>query len=331
MFIFRTSNTDPKLNLAIEEFLTKNKVYKEPILFLWQNKNTIVIGRNQNTVEEVNIVKAKEDKVTIIRRNTGGGAVFHDLGNLNFSIIYTDVKNNAVSMFEQMLEPIIKTLKDLGINAQFSGRNDIQVNGKKISGNAMWKWKDRFLQHGTILVNSDLAKIAKYLTVDRSKIVSKNIESISSRVTNINNESDKEIDVQEFINLIINTYQSLDSVKELVLSKSDYELIQKIKEEKYDTEEWTFNKHSTFTYKNKTRLEGKGLVEVLLDIQEGLIKNAKIYGDFLGFKGTLEFEQLLLNKKYSLEVLRECVESSDIENIFGNNFSSQDILDLLIQ
>ncbi|AGR42497.1 lipoate--protein ligase [Spiroplasma diminutum] len=331
MFIYKTSCVDPAFNLATEEYFVKTRKYDEPILFLWQNDNTIVVGRNQNAAWEINLQNAQKDSVNIVRRNSGGGTVFHDLGNMNFSIIYTDINNTAVSLFSTMLEPVISTLNKLGVPAKFSGRNDIELNGKKISGNAMWKYEDRFLQHGTILFNSNLDKLTNYLTVDRAKILSKNIKSIAARVTNVNSEVEEKIDIQSFMDQLIETYKGLNEINTIELSQEEIDEIKSLSESKFKNSDWNYAKNADFDYRNKQRLEGKGSVEVLLRIEQGVIKGAKFYGDFLGFEGTEEVEQNLIEVKYETFALQKALENSNIKAIFGENFTTQDILDLLIQ
>ncbi|AKX34088.1 lipoate protein ligase A [Spiroplasma litorale] len=331
MFIYKTECVDPKYNLATEEYLTINNKFEEPILFLWQNDNTIVVGRNQNAASEINLQLAEADKVNIIRRNTGGGTVFHDLGNMNFSIIYNDKDNKAVSMFSSMLEPVIETLNKMGVNAKFSGRNDIVLNDKKISGNAMWKYKTRFLQHGTILFNANLDKLSKYLTVDRAKILSKNIASISARVTNINSEIKNKIEIKDFWEELVKTYEKTDSIKHLILNEKDLSEIENIYKNKYLDPKWTFTKNSTFDYANKTRLEGKGSFEVYMNVEDNLIKKVKIFGDFLGYAGTNELEKKLDGVVYKASEIKKIIDSINIKEVFGENIESQDILNLLIQ
>ncbi|WP_339022335.1 lipoate--protein ligase [Spiroplasma endosymbiont of Crioceris asparagi] len=330
MLIFKTDTTDPRYNLAIEDFFVRSSKYQEPILFLWQNHNTIVIGRNQNVTSEVNIKLALADDVTIIRRNTGGGAVFHDLGNLNFSIIYDDKQNTGISMFQETMTPILDALKLYNLNPCFLGRNDIAINGKKISGNAMLKHQNRFLQHGTLLFNSNLELLSKYLTVDRQKIISKNIKSISSRVTNINNEAEKPIEIADFIKKLINVFSQKQNVKEITLTDEDKLEINKLFVEKYCSHDWTFNKHNDFNYKNKIYYPGKGLFEVELNIESGAIKEIKLFGDFLGFIGTNEIEQKLTNVKYDHQSILDVLKTIDIQKIFGADITNEELLNLLI-
>ncbi|QGS52025.1 lipoate--protein ligase [Spiroplasma tabanidicola] len=331
MYIYKSKIFDPKYNLATEEYLTINAKFQDPILFLWQNDNTIVVGRNQNPAAEINLQSAEKDNVNVIRRNTGGGTVFQDLGNMNFSIIYTDKENKGVSMFEKMLDPIIQTLNKMGVAAKFSGRNDIVLNDKKISGNAMWKYKDRFLQHGTILFNANLDKLAKYLTVDRAKILSKNIESITARVTNINSEIENKIEIPVFWDELIKTYESLGSINYLKLDVNDLEEIDKLFVNKYKNSDWTFVKNATFDYINKTRIEGKGSFEIFLNVIDNKIKEVKIYGDFLGYAGTEILEKKLVNVEYKASEIKKIIELVNIKDIFGSSIEVQDVLNLLIQ
>ncbi|ASP28204.1 lipoate protein ligase A [Spiroplasma corruscae] len=331
MYIYKSNSFNPKYNLATEDYLTRSQEYKDPILFLWQNDNTIVVGRNQNLASEINLQTTEADNVNIIRRNTGGGTVFQDLGNMNFSIIYTDEDNKGVSMFAETLEPVIKTLNRMGVDAKFSGRNDIVLNGKKISGNAMLKYKNRFLQHGTILFNANLDKLAKYLTVDKAKILSKNIASIVARVTNINSEVENKIEIQDFWEELIKTYEMQGEIKYLTLNEKDLKEIDRLFNEKYNDPNWTFTKNATFDYVHKTRLEGKGSFEIYQNVVDNVIKDIKIYGDFLGYSGTEELETKLKNTPYKASEIRKVIESVNIKDIFGENIEVQDILDLLIQ
>jgi len=178
---FIAEKYDPYLNLAYEEYFQDTVSENEVILYLWQNADCVVIGKNQNAYRECHINKAKEDKVKIARRNSGGGAVFHDLGNLNFSFIAKKKNYNI----QKQLSVIIDALNDLNIFAKISGRNDIETDGKKISGNAFFYKKDNLLHHGTLLINTDPKKIQNYLNVNLIKLKAKNVSSVVSRVTTL--------------------------------------------------------------------------------------------------------------------------------------------------
>lgn len=331
MYVYRTENVDPTFNLATEEFLTKSSRFNEPILFLWQNQNTIVVGRNQNTSSEINLQAALKDKVIIVRRNTGGGTVFHDLGNLNFSLIYTSDSGLNFDTFTKTISPIVECLNELGIEAKIEGKNDIKVKGFKISGNAMWKHGNRMLHHGTLLFNSDLNKIKDYLLVDKSKMEIKKIQSVVSKVANINDFADKKLSIPFFMEYLINYFSAKNSIKQLILDQKDIKEIEKLADSKYCDDEWTYDKHANFAYSNKIRFINKGAIEVNLEIKEGSIIDCKIYGDFLGFLGTEKLEEMLIGEKYKVENINEVLKKINIKETFGDPFEIEDILSVLIQ
>jgi len=177
-------HTDPRINLAVEEYALNYLDPREEYVILWQNEPTVVVGRNQNTVAEVNAPFIKERGIHVVRRLSGGGAVYHDFGNLNFTFI-VDAQKEMVSNFEYFTRPVIQALASLGVEAEFSGRNDITIDGKKFSGNAQYWSKNRLLHHGTILFNSQLDVVQEALNVSADKLQSKGVKSVRSRVTNI--------------------------------------------------------------------------------------------------------------------------------------------------
>lgn len=332
MYLFKSDSLRPEFNLAVEEYLvTSGKYSDHPILFLWQNENTIVVGRNQNTAAEIHQKHVALDDVTVIRRNTGGGTVFHDLGNLNYSLIYTDERDLSKDLFKETISPVIDCLNKLGVPANLRGKNDIEAAGKKISGNAMWKHKNRTLHHGTLLFNVDLEKLNSYLNIDKTKLISKNTKSVSSRVTNIKDFLPQNYKMNDFINDLINYFAELDEITWISLDHKDTTEIKNIQKNKYESEEWNFNKNSTFSYINKTRFDGKGAIEVMLNIDNNHIVEAKIYGDFLGSQGTEDLETKLINTKYAYNNISDILESVDLKNIFGELFTKEDVLNLIIE
>jgi len=323
---------NPKHNLATEEFLTYSYQTKDPILFLWQNQNTIVIGRNQNTYAEVAMTDAWNDQVTIIRRNTGGGAVYQDLGNINFSLI---VNNDAIDLdYQKALAPIISFLNQNGINARFSGRNDLVVDEFKISGNAQLKTKERTLVHGTLLYDVDLTKITKYLTVNEEKVKHQKVKSKSARVKNIRNfyqEQNKDLDVTAFFNKLVAYYLSLDEVTMIDLTTAQQAQIAELVKNKYERWEWTFEKNSEFEVVKQAYLEGKGFIQINSTVDQGIIQKIKIFGDFLGTEGTEKLEGLLTGQKLEQSELNMILNQVDIKRIFGQNFTNNDILEILFR
>ncbi|WP_419334851.1 lipoate--protein ligase [Spiroplasma endosymbiont of Sarcophaga variegata] len=326
MICFKNPSTDVYFNLALDEYLLKNEI-KDNIFFLWKNSNTIVIGRNQNTIEEINLQAVETDKVNVVRRITGGGSVYQDDGNLCFSII-VDKDDEIAKNYESILQPIINVLQKLGLNAKFAGKNDIEINGKKISGNAQIKYKNRLLHHGTFLFDVDLSKMQKYLNVDQSKIVSKGIKSIPARVTNIRPLLETDITIDQFMDFI--TKELLAQGKTVVdLPPDIIAAANKLADEKYRTWNWNFGNSPEFSYQNKIRYEGKGTVDVRLSVNEGKITNIKFYGDFLGSGGTDHLETLLTGCEYSPDKITKELLKINIKEIFGEKFETQEILDVI--
>ncbi|ATQ35201.1 lipoate--protein ligase [Mesoplasma entomophilum] len=329
--LFISKSNDPAYNLAVEEYLTYQYVTNDPILYIWQNSNTIVVGRNQNTYAEINIAEAMKDEVKIIRRNTGGGTVFHDMGNVCYSLIVNNDKNSQ-SNFEIALQPIIQYLRSEGLNANFSGRNDIEIDGYKISGNAQLKTITKILQHGTLLFDVELPRILKYLNVDPEKIKHQKVKSKPARVANIKailTENEKEIELNDFIENVINSYTKNDEVKWIEFNDSEKESINELFEEKYCSREWTFAKNEDFEISNKKYLETKGLIEIKTNVDKGKITNIKIYGDFLGYTGTEALEFALINTDYDYHAVKNILDKFSLKEIFGDNFEAEDILNLL--
>lgn len=328
MIYIDNPSKDPYFNLALEDTILKEYFQEEPILILWQNANTIVIGRNQNTLEEINQKKVESDKVNVVRRLSGGGAVFQDEGNLCFTFILKAGKDN-INNYQLFLKPIIKVLQKLGLNAEFSGKNDIQIDGKKISGNAQYLWNNRILHHGTILFDVDLSKLGQYLNVSPIKIASKAIKSVQARVTNILPLLSKKITIEEFKNLIAKELIASGD-KQVQLPEEYIKKAEKLANEKFRTWEWNYASSPIFTWQNKVYLENKGLVDVRLNIENGIITNAKIYGDFLGYQGTEIIEEKLKGCKYIYSEIKEALKDIDVIAIFGSNFTISEIINLII-
>jgi len=183
MLIINDLRTDPYFNLAAEEYALKN--FKADCFMLWRNEPSIIVGKHQNTLAEINLDYVKKRNIKVGRRLSGGGAVFHDLGNLNFTFISTGAQENRLVDFRRFTMPILEVLQNLGIEAVFEGRNDLTIHGRKFSGNAEHVWKNRILHHGTLLFSSVLTDLSEALKVDPLKFRDKAVKSIRSRVTNI--------------------------------------------------------------------------------------------------------------------------------------------------
>ena len=306
--------TDPNINLATEEYLFENA--NDDIFMLWQNDNTVVIGKNQNAYAEVDIDLLEKNKISLVRRITGGGAVYHDLGNVNYTFI-SSRKSEGTLDFAYFTAPIIDALHSLGIEATLSGRNDLLCNGKKFSGNAQHANEKRVLHHGTLLFNSDLSVLSGVLKVDPEKIASKAISSTKSRVTNLKNEIARDIDATEFMLLILEHVKKKYSAEEIEPPSFD-----DIKDlyARYSSREWIYSdkKYLTeYTVRMKKR-HPFGIVDMCLDLSADIIKAIRISGDFFGTKPTEVLEELLVGCPYRENDIMNILSCVDIsEYIFG--------------
>ncbi|PZW01458.1 lipoate--protein ligase [Metamycoplasma auris] len=327
-----SKHNNPAMNLAIEEYLTYHYKTKDPIVFFWQNANTIVVGRNQNAFAEINLAEAQKDNVRVIKRNTGGGTVYQDLGNVCYSLI---VDNSVDEVdYQKALQPIITYLNENGINAAFSGRNDMSIDGYKVSGNAQLKTNEKTLIHGTLLFDVDLSKIIKYLVVDPEKLKHQQIKSKPAKVRNIKEffkDINKEIDLKTFINDVVNSYIKNEKINWIEFNDKEIQSIENQKINKYDQWDWTFGKNTKFSMVKKEYLEGKGFININLDVVEGKITAIKIYGDFLGTQGTEKLEEKLINSKFEKEEITKILNQFDLEAIFAKNFNVDDFLNLLFK
>ena len=314
MRVIINSNTNPRFNLALEEHLLK--CTSDEFFMLWQNKNSVIVGRNQNTAAEVDIEKAKALGIDIVRRETGGGTVYHDLGNLNYSFISNDP--DAFLDFQRFATPVLKTLENLGVPAELSGRNDLLIDGKKFSGNAQSVYKNRLLHHGTLLFDTDLSVLSTLLTVDPDKIQSKGISSVKSRVTNILPYLQENITVDTFASLISErVLTDIDGAELSAPTENEISAAEQIKIEKYDTWEWNFGFAPPYNFHKKNRFT-IGTIEVFLDVTDGCITSAKIYGDFFGVGNITDIEQSLIGLKHDYEEIDMLFDRIKILHYFGN-------------
>lgn len=321
-----TSN-NPYYNLAAEEYLLKEAFDGEDILYLWQNEPTIVIGRNQNTIEEINEAYVKENQIHVVRRLSGGGAVYHDLGNLNFTFI-TKANKDSLSNYKHFTQPVIRVLNEMGVAVYFSGRNDILLDGKKISGNAQYYYKDRMFHHGTLLFDSDLDAISAALNVNPQKIISKGVKSIRKHVTNIS-EYAPSISVKVFKEKLIQELVLKAQGSEIILTKTQKENIGKQAREKYGSWEWVYGASPSFEIKKEAKFDG-GLMSVYFNVKEGKIEKLKIYGDFLSIREIDEVEKRFEGCQYREEKVATQLEDFTWQDYFPL-ITKEEFVSLLFQ
>ena len=313
------TTTDPAFNLAAEQYVFDHLPKDRTYLMLWQNENAVIIGKHQNTYAEINAEYVSKHQIKVVRRLSGGGAVYHDLGNLNFTFITDADQKNAID-FHKFCTPIIKALHKMGIPAQINGRNDMLIDGKKFSGNSQYVRGGRVMHHGTLLFDSDLNMISNVLQVDPAKIEAKGIKSVRSRVTNISEYLDAKITMQEFKETILAYILNDTSGSEYILKDEDIDSIEKIRLERYDSWAWNYGSSPPCTLAKKERIEGCGSVEVRLNIENGYIQSAHIYGDFFSSKDPNQLCQLLVGIRPTRDDYKKALQ--DIETdpyIFGLN------------
>ncbi len=321
MNIFYTKTTDPTYNLALEEHLFKNTT--ENWFFLWQNDNAVIIGKNQVALKEVDSRLADENGTKIVRRMTGGGAVYHDMGNINYSYIVNSDDNSIC--FERYTEAVIRYLATLGITAEFGGRNDILVDGKKISGNAQHIFNGRVLHHGTLLFSADLQYAAKVLTPDSKKMQSKGVASVKSRITNISEHLAKKMSTGEFIEGLLTFITQDSGATPCEPSEQQQAAATALKAERYATFGWNLGASPQYDLFESRRFDC-GTVNVTMDIQQGIIADIAITGDFFGNGDIAQLCERLENTPHSRTELEGKLH--DIDNFIAK-MTAADFIDMI--
>ncbi|MED4403106.1 lipoate--protein ligase [Metabacillus fastidiosus] len=327
LFIDNEGITDPRINLAIEEYCLKNLDPNETYLLFYINEPSIIIGKNQNTIEEINTDYVEKEGIHVVRRLSGGGAVYHDLGNLNFSFITKD-DGDSFHNFRKFTEPVVKALQKLGVNAELSGRNDLVAEGRKISGNAQFATRGRMFSHGTLLFDSEIDHVVSALKVRKDKIESKGIKSIRSRVANISEFLKEEITIEQFRELLLHSiFEESEEIPKYTLTEEDWKKINELSNERYKNWDWNYGKSPKFNLQRSHRFP-VGQIDVRLEVNKGLIEQCKIYGDFFGVEDVHEIEKKLTGIKYEKSAIEEAMKELDVKKYFGN-IEMSDFVNLL--
>lgn len=312
-YYLETGSTDPAYNLAFEEYVLRNRKDGN-YLILWQNRNAVIIGRNQNAEAEINRSFVEQHKIKVIRRNTGGGAVYHDMGNLNYSFI-TDAAAPEERTSSLFTAPVVQALRGLGLDAESSGRNDILVSGRKVSGTAQQLLGGRILHHGTLLFDSNADMIAGALNPDPTKFQSKSVQSVRSRVGNIRGALAQDMDMTAFWSYL-KTALVQGGITPTSLSADELAEIRKLQAEKYDTWQWNFGKSPKFHTCCKHRFP-EGLLEIHLNVAEGSIAGIQILGDFLALTDLLPLENALTGCPYKEDAVLSVLHRFDLHELLG--------------
>jgi lipoate---protein ligase len=329
LFVDNRDITDARVNLALEEHVLRNRMISDDVLLFYINQPSIIIGRNQNTIEEINPDVVASRGITVVRRISGGGAVYHDLGNLNFSFMTPSV-HGRFNRYELFTQPVIEVLQDLGVPAALGGRNDILAGGRKISGNAQFARPDRMFSHGTLLFDSNLDDVTEALVPRPGKVESKGVKSIRSRVANISEFLADPIGVIELRERILERIfgtRDRTQIPTLQLSDADWAEIDALVKRKYGTWEWNFGENPRCNVQRAHRFTA-GEIDVRLNIEAGRVTAVRIFGDFMGREDVAELEARMIGARYDHESIASALAGMNLEDYFGD-IPAPDALKLL--
>ena len=277
MRYLKNPSTNPYFNLALDEYAMKHIDCDEDFFFLWQNEPSVIIGKNQNTAEEINQKFIDEKGIKVARRVSGGGAVYHDIGNLNFTFVI-NVDDPGKVNYKKFVQPVIDALASMGVKAEASGRNDILVDGLKISGNAQRMANGKLMHHGTLMFDVDVETLVEALNVDPDKITSKGVKSVRSRVTNIKEHLPEGTTLQQFWDALQFYLSNEGKDEEIILTDDDVAKIEYEAVNRFGTWDWIYGASPEFNLKNSKRFPG-GRIEVLMHVTDGRIDSVRFIGD----------------------------------------------------
>lgn len=309
--------TDPYWNLAAEEYLLCG--LEEPVFRLWRNAPSVIVGRYQNAAAEINGSYIREHGIPVVRRLTGGGAVFHDLGNVNYTFVDRKIPGeDTASMFRRFTAPVIEALRCLGVDASLEGRNDLVISGRKFSGNAVCVHGDRVLQHGTLLFSASVTDLSGALNTRPEKFAGKSVQSNRARVTNISEHlpAGTGMDVAGFISYMQDFIAGTDSQILRGYTDREKEAIGHLKDTKYSTWEWNFASSPRYGF-CQSRKFPSGFMEVSLDVSGGIIRSCSIRGDYFFTRPTEEVEQALTGIPHTAEAVFAVLSTLPLQDYFG--------------
>ena len=308
---------DPYHNLALEQYAFDVLAARRGVFMLWRNDNAVIIGRHQNTVAEIDAAFVKRHGIRVARRLSGGGAVYHDLGNVNFTFITAAGSLDAFD-FASFCRPVIRALADLGVRAEMNGRNDMTIDGKKFSGNAQYRKKGRVMHHGTILYNSDLNVVGKALVVPKDKIESKGLKSVQSRVTNVKPHMRDDLPVEDFMNVLRDAMFRELRLTAYALTPGDGDAVRKLRTEVYDTWDWNYGRSPAYNVTKERRVEGVGKISAHMNVERGVITDIAFFGDYFGNADASSLASALTGRRPEAEDLARALEGVDLGEYFHN-------------
>ncbi|MBC5732768.1 lipoate--protein ligase [Lawsonibacter hominis] len=330
MYYLESTKTDPSWNLALEQYVFDVLGPRDDCFMLWQNDNTIVVGKHQNTLEEINTDYVKEHGVTVVRRLSGGGAVYHDLGNLNFTFV-AENRFGSEFDFSTFCRPVMDALRSLGVPAEINGRNDMTIEGRKFSGNAQYMKKGRIMHHGTLMYDSDLEAVSRALNVKPDKIESKGLKSVRSRVTNIRPYvTDQTLTVDGFREILRRSMFRAYPLTAYALTPEDLDTVERLRRDVYRRWEWNYGASPACRIRKERRVEGCGVIQVHMEVEHGCIAALAFFGDYFSLEDSGTLVQRLLGVALEEGALRAALDGCAI----GRYFSRLDLdtfLSILLQ
>ncbi len=328
MIYIESKSNDPRYNTALEFYAFNELAKEDDVFMLWINEPCIVVGKNQNTTEEINQKYCDEHGIKIVRRVSGGGAGYHDLNNLNYTII-SNGRSGEEFDFKSFSQPVIDALASMGVKAEFTGRNDLEIDGRKFCGNAQYIRSGRIMHHGCLLFDVDTTVLANALKVSKDKIESKGIKSVRSRVTNIKEHlPNQEMAVQDFEKALKNYMNEKYDMVDFIPTEEDEKAIAKIQDEKNNSWDWVYGKNPDFNIKRNRRLK-TGKIEANIMVEHGIITSIKFFGDFFGVMDVEDIAEKLIGIKYNKEAVKKALEQVDINSYFLGA-TLEEVVDILV-
>ncbi|MCD8121245.1 MAG: lipoate--protein ligase [Clostridiales bacterium] len=311
MIYLESPYTDPAFNLALEEYAFQRLDRQEEYFMLWRNDRSVVIGKHQNAREEVNLPYAKRHGIPVVRRLSGGGAVYHDPGNLNVTWIVNG-KETEWSM-ERFARPILLACREFGIEAEIQGRNDLVVGGRKFSGNAGYRENGRIMHHGTVMIAVDKETMARVLRVDAGKIASNGVPSVQSRVVNLSECTDVPLTVETFAHVLRRKVLGTAKPDLRGWAAAELEEVRALAARRYGAWEWNYGSFPGYTLEQSYRVEGCGTVTVGMDVRAGVIEALSVRGDFLGDEPVETLEAALTGCRLERQELVEILDQLPVK------------------
>lgn len=323
MLLIQQNSTNPYFNIATEEYLLKNSA--EDLFILYRNKPSVIVGKHQNAIAEINLEFVRQRGLTVVRRLSGGGTVYHDLGNLNYAFITNGSAGNLVD-FKTHTQPIIDVLLALGVDARIGGKSDIRVGDKKISGNAEHIYKNRVLHHGTLLFASNLDELNEAIKIEINTYTDKAVKSIRSHVANIAEYLKPSLTVEEFARLILNHIKErFPNAHEHQLTSEEIGSITELIKTKYSTWEWNYGYSPAYTLNRQIHLGDKRL-DIQIDVDRGTIRRIAFNGDLMNKSRIAGIELLLNGCPHDIDEI-----TSRLSSINLNDDTPQIPLELLLE